>query len=561
MQGNRMRAGRLFLTLTCLTAVGIAAARPDVVLPLAQRYLTDALVAAKSVAALAVAVAEPALPATTADGNSDTQAAVDLGSSSTTEQKLPSFVSRAVDLKFNQQTTGSDVVAAPEAGTDRLPDSAADTASHAAVAAAVDVSVDTREVQSSAPSQPNNLSQPNKSTIADRPSATAALVPTVGEASSNVDNPDAAATAMPPSAVTGDRPSTPIVLSVEPIPPRGPVSGSAVEPGDAATPETGPPMVPAKSLFGAATTAAPLASRAIGSYSRGCLAGAVALPVDGPAWQAMRLSRNRNWGHPKLISLVERLALDAQKNDDWQGLLVGDISQPRGGPMLTGHASHQVGLDADVWLTPMPAKRFTRKEREDISATSMLDQTDLAVDPKVFTEKHVKLIKRAASYPEVERVLVHPAIKKALCEAAGADRKWLGKVRPIGGHYYHFHIRIGCPPGSTVCKPQTATTGDDGCAKEVDEWLARLAPPKGPPPPKPPGYKPPPPPPPLTMAQLPAECTAVLESGPDGVRQPLTAIKDEVPMGGMGEARSGAFVAGSALRSHIMRQKSADKAK
>lgn len=285
-----------------------------------------------------------------------------------------------------------------------------------------------------------------------------------------------------------------------------------------------PPLVPAKQLFGAAKKPSPLAARAIGTYARGCLAGAVALPVDGPAWQAMRLSRNRNWGHPSLVKLVERFALESKEQDGWPGLLVGDISQPRGGPMLTGHASHQLGLDADVWLTPMPDRRLTRREREDIAATSMLDATDIAVDPKKFTEGHVKLIKRAALYPQVERVLVHPAIKKALCEAAGADRAWLGKVRPIQGHYYHFHIRIGCPAGSSdACKPQIPVTGDDGCGKEVEEWIARVTPYKGPPKPRlprPPGYKPPPPPPPITMASLPGACTAVLESGPDGIAVP-----------------------------------------
>ncbi len=285
-----------------------------------------------------------------------------------------------------------------------------------------------------------------------------------------------------------------------------------------------PPVIAAKELFGAAKAPSPLAARAIGTYARGCLAGAVALPVDGPAWQAMRLSRNRNWGHPTLVKLVERLALESQQKDGWPGLLVGDIAQPRGGPMLTGHASHQLGLDADVWLTPMPDRRLSRREREDISATSMLDSTDIAVDPKVFTAGQVQLIKRAASYPEVERVLVHPAIKKALCEAAGADRAWLGKVRPIQGHYYHFHIRIGCPPGSSaVCKPQVPVTGEDGCGKEVQEWIARVTPYKGPPRPRPPGYKPPPPPPPITMAGLPQECTAVLESGPNGISVPPDA--------------------------------------
>lgn len=221
--------------------------------------------------------------------------------------------------------------------------------------------------------------------------------------------------------------------------------------------------------------------------------------------------------------------------------------------MLTGHASHQVGLDADVWFTPMPKRRLSSREREEMSATSMLDKTDLAVNKEIFTETHVKLIKRAASYPQVERVLVHPAIKKALCQAAGKDRSWLGKVRPIGGHYYHFHIRIGCPPGFAGCKPQVPPTGDDGCAKEVDEWLARLAPPKTPPPPKPPGYKPPPPKPPLTMAQLPPECTAVLESGSDGIKPEVFAKSlKSTPL-----PKLSSVYAGAALKPHLRRLRAA----
>ena len=295
----------------------------------------------------------------------------------------------------------------------------------------------------------------------------------------------------------------------------------------------GQPVIAAKTFFGAVKGPSLLQARSIGSYSRGCLAGGKALPVDGPAWQAMRLSRNRNWGHPRLIDMIEEFATDAQKKDGWSGLLVGDMSQPRGGPMLTGHASHQIGLDADIWLTPMPSRTLSRSERENIAATSMLDKTDLAVDPKVFTDKHVALIKRAASYPEVERVLVHPAIKKALCQAAGTDRAWLGKVRPIQGHYYHFHVRVSCPPGSIGCVPQKPVTGEDGCGKEVDDWLARMARAKLPAPPKPPGWKPPPrspPPLPVTMSQLPTDCRMVVESGEDGVNVPAAAMLPPQPL-------------------------------
>jgi penicillin-insensitive murein DD-endopeptidase len=290
-----------------------------------------------------------------------------------------------------------------------------------------------------------------------------------------------------------------------PVPPanvHAPTPGNIVQP---VRPQE--PVVAARSLFGASGTPAPLAARAIGTYAKGCLAGAKALPIDGPAWQAMRLSRNRNWGHPDMVALVQTFANDAKTKDGWPGLLVGDISQPRGGPMLTGHASHQIGLDADIWFTPMPNRTLSKTEREETSATSMLAAGDLSVDPKVFTDAHRKLLRRAASYPQVERVLVHPAIKKAICEmsAADADRAWLTKVRPIWGHYYHFHIRIGCPAGSTTCTQQKAVPGDDGCGKEVDDWLKLLArPPKT----APEGEKRQ-----ITLEELPADCRIVLESG------------------------------------------------
>jgi penicillin-insensitive murein DD-endopeptidase len=270
-----------------------------------------------------------------------------------------------------------------------------------------------------------------------------------------------------------------------------------------------PVVVPAKLLFGAAKTPAPLAARSIGFYAKGCLAGAVALPIDGPAWQAMRLSRNRNWGHPDLIALVEKLAAEAKESDGWPGLLVGDISQPRGGPMLTGHASHQVGLDADIWFTPMPDRRLSEKEREDLSATSMLAQDSVSVNPQIWTEAHARLLKRAAGYKQVERILVHPAIKKAVCESAAAkegDRAWLSKVRAYWGHYYHFHVRIACPKGSTNCEAQPSVGSDDGCGVELKRWLALI---KTPPKPAPPG----PPAPeraPITLAQLPVDCRGVL---------------------------------------------------
>ncbi len=270
----------------------------------------------------------------------------------------------------------------------------------------------------------------------------------------------------------------------------------------------------ARVLFGAVKTPAPMAARAIGFYAKGCLAGAVALPVDGVAWQAMRLSRNRNWGHPKLVALVEKLAREAREHDGWPGLLVGDLSQPRGGPMLSSHASHQVGLDADIWFTPMPDHRLSEKEREELSAKSMLAADGVSVDPKVWTDAHARVLKRAASYASVERIFVHPAIKKALCDTVPKDQEhgWLRKIRAYWGHNDHFHVRIACPQGSGTCEHQPPLPADDGCGAELKHWLA-LVKPKPKPAVPPPAGKPAPAKRGLTLDQLPAECRGVLASG------------------------------------------------
>jgi penicillin-insensitive murein endopeptidase len=265
------------------------------------------------------------------------------------------------------------------------------------------------------------------------------------------------------------------------------------------------PTTAAKELFGRQPTPAKMTPGSIGFYAKGCLAGGVALPIDGPAWQVMRLSRNRNWGNPHLIGFLERFATKARKVG-WNGLLVGDMSQPRGGPMFNGHASHQVGLDADIWFTPMPKRELTREEREMMLATNMVAESKIDVDPKVWTHARTELIRTASEDPAVERIFVNAAIKKAMCREAGNDRHWLHKVRPWWGHDYHFHVRINCPADSPQCKPQPATGTADGCGHDLDYWfkdsIIHPRPPKVPPKPRPP----------LTLAGLPAACKQVLKA-------------------------------------------------
>ena len=222
-------------------------------------------------------------------------------------------------------------------------------------------------------------------------------------------------------------------------------------------------VTPAKVLFGRSTLPSDQPTQAIGRYSKGCLAGGQALPLDGPHWQVMRLSRNRNWGTPQLIRYIAKFASDAATRDGWPGLLIGDMAQPRGGPMATGHASHQIGLDVDIWFLPMPSPPLTPDEREKVAFISMLETGRLVVDPLRWSDQDAALLKRAASYPEVDRIFVSAAIKKELCRTAGHDRKWLRKIRPWWGHDDHFHVRLKCPSRMASCIGQKSVRKGDGC--------------------------------------------------------------------------------------------------
>jgi penicillin-insensitive murein endopeptidase len=257
----------------------------------------------------------------------------------------------------------------------------------------------------------------------------------------------------------------------------------------------------AKPLFAAKETPSPGPTASLGSASRGCLAGGVQLPESGPTWQAMRLDRNHHWGNPATIDFIEDLSRTAVKAG-WKGLWVGDIAQPRGGP-IPGHASHQTGLDVDIWFNQPTSLALTPAERERISAISVRADDERHVN-RNFTPSLASILEAAARDPRVERIFVTAPVKLAMCADAGrGDAAWLRKIRPWWNHVDHFHVRLHCPKGARGCVDPEPIPPGDGC-KDAVWWVteALLPPPPGAPKPKPV--------PPLQLSDLPAMCTEVL---------------------------------------------------
>lgn len=259
----------------------------------------------------------------------------------------------------------------------------------------------------------------------------------------------------------------------------------------------------AKDVFGSFRAASQGPAVSIGFYSRGCGQGFVQLPESGPSWQAMRLSRNRNWGHPELVDFLIGLSRAAQQAG-WGGLYIGDMSQPRGGPMTSGHASHQLGLDADIWMLPPSSLRLSPAQRESLSSVSITDPRGVGLTG-AWNPGHMAIMRAAARDPRVERILVDPVAKVAMCQAERGDRAWLRKIRPINDHNYHFHVRLSCPRGS-ICDRQDPPPPGNGCA-EAAEWIKnRIDPSRVRPTPPDPNYRHPRT---FRLSELPSQCRTV----------------------------------------------------
>src|SRR5688572_10140047 len=201
----------------------------------------------------------------------------------------------------------------------------------------------------------------------------------------------------------------------------------------------------AESVWSKVKSPARGAALAIGSYSGGCVQGAKELPspAEGGRYLVMKPERRRTFGHPQLIDFVVQLGAGLEQKK-LGPLAVGDLGQARGGPAPSGHASHQSGLDVDLWFeagTPGAQQH------------SVVDLEANKTSP-YWSQRVPVMLELAARDPRVARIFVNALIKRELCQSSQGDRSWLNKIRPWWGHNEHFHVRLACPVDSPECQAQ-----------------------------------------------------------------------------------------------------------
>lgn len=238
-----------------------------------------------------------------------------------------------------------------------------------------------------------------------------------------------------------------------------------------------------------------------GGYSAGCIQGASTLEWDGVGYHVVRVGQNRYYGHPHLLAFVSEFATDAFKRS-LGDLLIGDTAQPRGGPMKTGHASHQIGLDADIWFhvlksgtAPLP-----RAERDGLHTYSLVRADGRGIDANAWDARHAEMLRLASTNARVARIFVNPHIKRKVCTLF-PNEEWVRRLRPWWGHDTHFHVRLKCPADQPRCQNQEDMPEGNGCGEELAGWFTSD------------GRVVPPPAQPLEKERvlaMPAECQAVL---------------------------------------------------
>ena len=239
-------------------------------------------------------------------------------------------------------------------------------------------------------------------------------------------------------------------------------------------------------------------TRIVGGPAGGCIAGAVPLPAEGPGFQTIRTTRSWFWGHPATIAALQSLAIQA-RTAGIGTLYMNDVSKPRGGPFPGVHASHMLGLDADVWLDIRPKPALTAAQRDAVEVETLVRPDGRGVDPTRWSPLHATLLRLAAGLPGVDRVLVNPAIKRQLCDTAQGDRTWLARIRPWYGHAAHMHIHFRCPANQPECTDQAPPPPGEACDASLQWWFDQLDKPPAPVATTPPKPRP-----------LPAPCLAIM---------------------------------------------------
>jgi len=173
------------------------------------------------------------------------------------------------------------------------------------------------------------------------------------------------------------------------------------------------------------------ASISIGPPNDGRLLRGVPLPQDD-AWR-LPDDRSRAFGTLETIkSITAAMDAYAQRFADAEPIQVGDLSRRKGG-QISGHQSHQSGIDVDVRL--------------------VVDESGEGFD----AERNWFLVKTLVDGGDIRAIFLNRTEQAWLREAAVADigetavDEYFALISHEPGHTYHMHVRFMCAKQDKRC--------------------------------------------------------------------------------------------------------------
>jgi penicillin-insensitive murein endopeptidase len=195
-------------------------------------------------------------------------------------------------------------------------------------------------------------------------------------------------------------------------------------------------------------------SLSVGSPNHGSQVRAKRLK-KAPYLKVRDSSRERSYGHPSLVLMLDRSAKQVAKARPGSVLLVGDLSTERGGA-LSGHHSHQSGRDADLAFYARDTKgkavvldRFVAFDGEGKAK----DGSGLVFDDDRNWLFVMSLARDARA--DLAYVFISNPLRARLLAHANKRPEYKKYVPLVTGHFMqpenaephddHFHVRIRCP--------------------------------------------------------------------------------------------------------------------
>lgn len=179
-------------------------------------------------------------------------------------------------------------------------------------------------------------------------------------------------------------------------------------------------------------------------------------------------SRQAFFGSAELVSFVDFLAQSMRLMIPDSTLLIGNMSTSKGGRLGT-HLSHQNGMDVDIGYIHPPQVKVAQF----IDVVSPKD-----IGKNLLLKEQLYLFNLAVHSNEesrVDRIFVHPTIKKALCATArsmgaldaGNENVYavetLRRLIPDVNHANHFHLRVKCTKENPRCIQMAEPAKGHGC--------------------------------------------------------------------------------------------------